>query len=53
MSDVRPLEPRRRDGVVEVGVRAMLGGPPPVPEPVFVEPVYLGLAGEWWPDEAA
>lgn len=55
MPDPIPLRPRRDDTAADVGSLVRLGreDPPPIPEPVFVEPQYPNLPGGYAPDEPA
>ncbi len=53
--DPLPVPPRSRDGAADVGSLVAMGveEPPPIPEPVFVEPVYPNLPGGYRADEPA
>ena len=50
-----PVQPRQDAGAADIKSLVQLGReePPPIPEAVFVEPVYPDLPGGYVPDEPA
>lgn len=53
MPDPIPVQPRPQPGAADIKSLVALGveEPPPIPEPVFIAPVYPDLPGGWTPDD--